>query len=191
MKVIENMKQGSLEWHEYRRLHIGASDSSVILELNPWTTPLELWEEKVLGFEKEINSKMKLGSEMEEEARTCYEIFTGLKVIPMVLESDSCSFLSASMDGITDDLKNAVEIKCGKSSHTLAKNNIIPPYYLCQLQHQMMITGLNEMDYFSYSKKDQYLIKVLRDNDFIEKMLEKELEFWDTIQNFKPPLSKI
>ncbi len=187
MKIIEGLIQGSQEWKEFRRKHVGASDASIVMGLNPWRTTIQLWEEKTLGWEQEMNDKMRDGQKMEDEARECYEKISGLKVKPKVAECEINPFLSASFDGITDSYDYAVEIKCGKASHYLAKNNVIPPYYYSQLQHQMMIAGIFEMDYFSYSKKDQFSINVKRDDEFIIKMIEKELEFWNNVINFMPP----
>jgi putative phage-type endonuclease len=146
-----------------------------------------LWEEKTLGWEQEINDVMRRGQEMEHEARECYEKLSGLKVKPQVAECEINPFLSASFDGITDDDECAVEIKCGKSSHHLARNNFIPTYYYAQLQHQMMIAELWQIDYFSYSRKDQFLITVSRDKEFIKEMIEKEVEFWNNVINFWIP----
>ncbi len=184
--IIIDLIQGSKEWHNFRRLHIGASDASSIMGLNPWVTPQQLWEEKVFGWQREMNDKMRLGQLMEEEARLCYELLSGKSVSPLVAESSVYKFISASLDGITQDRKHAVEIKCGKSSHSLAKKEIIPPYYISQLQHQMYVFELEKMDYFSYSKKDQYIIEVNRDQKFIDEMIEKEKEFWHNVSNIKP-----
>ncbi len=187
MKIIENMEQGTFAWKEFRKNHVGASDASTILGLNPWRTQIELWEEKVFGWEQDLSEVMKRGQDMECEARECYELNYNIKVNPLVAECEIIPFLSASFDGITEDLDFAVEIKCGKASHKLAKKGKIPPYYFSQLQHQMMISGLKEIDYFSYSEEDFFLIKVDRDEEFIQKMIEKEVEFWNNVINFIPP----
>ena len=186
MKIID-LIQGSDQWHLFRKGHIGASDASSVMGLNPFKSSLQLWEEKVFGWENEMTDKMRLGQEMEQEAREAYETMTGLKVFPIVLEHDFHDFISASMDGMNEDRSFAVEIKCGKGSHALASMNRIPPYYMCQLQHQMFVSELNEIDYFSYSKKDTFLINVKRDNEFIEKLIAKELSFWNNILQFIPP----
>ncbi len=186
MKIIE-LEQGSKEWIKFRRSHIGASDTSVVMGLNPWRSPLNLWEEKVFGWDQELSDKMREGQNMEKSAREAYICQTGIDVNPLVAECEINTFLSASFDGITKDLSSAVEIKCGKGSHQLAKTNIIPPYYIAQLQHQMMVGNLKEIDYFSYSKKDQFLIKVYRDDEFIKKMIEKEIVFWEYVISYTPP----
>lgn len=187
MKIIKDMIQGSAEWIQYRRCHIGASDSSTIMGINPWKTKLMLWEEKVLGWEMEMTEKMREGTRLEPEARQAYIDLTGKHVEPMVLESLEYPFLSSSMDGMTLDMSNAVEIKCGASSHRLALKGEISGIYFPQLQHQMMICGLNCIDYFSYDGKNNVLLTQDIDTEFVKRMLEKELEFWDCVQSGTPP----
>ena len=130
---------------------------------------------------------MKRGTTLEPAARLAYEMATGISVQPMVAEDDLFPFLSASFDGVTKELDRAVEIKCGRSSHELALSGQIPPYYVAQLQHQMMVAGLAEIDYWSFDGSFGILLKVERDNEFISEMLDAEIAFWQNIVNFEPP----
>lgn len=186
MRIIEII-QGSPEWLEFRRSHIGATDAPVIMGLNPWRSKLQLWEEKVLSWDKEQTDKMKKGQELEKEAKETYVSLTNLCLYPLVLEDEEYPFLSASFDGITYDLDHAVEIKCGKGSYNLSSNGRIPSYYMCQMQHQMMIANLQEIDYFSYSKENYHWFNLKRDEAFIEKMIAKEIDFWNNITQSIPP----
>ncbi len=186
MKTYE-VAQGSPEWLEFRQRHIGASDAATIMGLNPWSTPLQLWQEKALGWQKTKNAAMQRGNDLEEQARMAYQLQTGNVVYPMVAEDDLYPFISASFDGICPFFRTAVEIKCGKASHKLALMGEIPIYYNCQLQQQMYVAGLPEIHYFSYDGENNVLITVSRDNKFIEEMLEKEIAFWDCVVNFKQP----
>lgn len=186
MKIID-LIQGSKEWHEFRRNHIGASDSSSVMHMNPWKCVLELWEEKVLGWETTLTDAMRRGQDMEMTARDHYQKLTGIKVVPVVIEDSSFPYISASLDGITDDFKRAVEIKCGRKSFQLAKNGIIPSYYFCQLQHQMKVTGLDSIDYFNFDGDNSILLTQKRDDEFIKEMLERYSEFWNYVVTKIPP----
>jgi putative phage-type endonuclease len=187
MKIIEGLQQGSPDWLEFRRLHIGASDAATIMGLNPWHSKLQLWQEKTLGWTKEVNNAMRRGTQMEEQARKAYELHAGFLVCPMVVEDDHHPFISASLDGISIDLKKIVEIKCGKASHKLAQHGEIPKYYLAQCAQQMYVAGVNKMDYWSFDGTEGILIPVVRDNQFITTLLEKLIEFWDCVQSNTPP----
>ena len=186
MKILD-LVQGSRAWHDFRSCHIGASDSSTIMGMNPWENISSLWEEKVLGWEKPHTDAMTRGQSMETMARESYQILTGLSVLPLVCEDDKIPYMSASFDGITHDLTRAVEIKCGIKSHKSAKSGAIPAYYVCQLQHQMKIAELDEIDYYSFDGKDGILIVQKRDNEFIKEMLERYSEFWNYVITKTPP----
>ncbi len=186
MKILE-ITQGTKEWHDFRRSHLGASEAGIIMGMNPYRSPLELWEEKVLGWEQEKNQAMTDGQIMEPIARAAYEKLVGFLVVPMVAEHDTIPYLSASFDGLTVNLTHAVEIKCGKGSHRSAMTGQIPAYYQCQLQHQMMIADLSMIDYYSFDGKEGILIEVVRDNSLISEMLERYEEFWHHIQTETPP----
>jgi|ERR1700676_1309501 len=187
MFIIDGLVQGSEEWLQFRKNHVGASDASTIMGLNPWRTKQELWEEKTLGFTQEINARMRRGQLMEKSALQAYQHLTSYSMIPLVAEDVVYPFLSASFDGISSDLKKIVEIKCGKASHTLALIGNIPDYYFSQLQHQMYIADAEEIDYFSFDGNRGVLINIKRDEEFITEMIEKEIEFWHCVTQFTPP----
>ncbi len=188
MKIIE-IEQNTKRWRQFRKYHIGASDASTIMNLNPFRTPLNLWEEKTFDWQEEMTEKMKEGQRLEPIARKEFEIQMGLSFNPLVAESTEHSFISASFDGITQDFTKAVEIKCGKGSHKLAMRGEIPPYYFAQPQHQMYVSGLEEIYYFSFDGKKGITFTLVRDNQYIKKMIEKEIDFWESLQSFKPPKS--
>lgn len=186
MRILD-LKQGSKEWHVFRSKHLGASEASIIAGLNPWISKLALWEEKVLGWTKEINHAMVRGTEMEEQARHAYQLETGIMVCPMVAEDDVHPFISASFDGISSDFKRAVEIKCGRSSHKLARASQIPIYYRAQLQQQMYVANLQEIHYWSFDGEEGILLTLTRDDQFIRELIDKSIDFWHCVTTFTPP----
>ncbi len=186
-KVIE-LEQGSPEWLSYRKTKITATDAGIILGVNPWKTPLMLWEEKLgLREPQAVNDKMIEGSLMEDQARGFINKNKNWDFKPSIFESTEHNFAMASLDGVNSD--NAIlEIKCGRSSHEQAKNREIAPYYYSQLQHQMMVSGRLFVGYFSYrADDDNYYWAVSRDNAYIEKMIEAEKEFYRCMMDFTPP----
>jgi hypothetical protein len=76
---------------------------------------------------------------------------------------------------MTSNFQHAVEIKFDESSYWQAKNQHVPPTTYCELQHQLMLTDLKEIDYWCYFKGyDGILITVVRDDSYIENLLESE-----------------
>lgn len=188
MARIPDMIQGSKSWHTLRQTKLGATSASICMNLNPWKSRLQLWEE-MMGISEPapINAKMKRGTDMEEPARQAYIKESGYNVKPAILVSDIHNFMMASMDGITDDGKNAVEVKCGDKSYKEALNGFIPGYYVAQLQHQMFVCELEVIDYWCFNGKEGILIPVRRNNEFIESMIKAEKEFYHCIVNLTPP----
>src|SRR5690606_15712460 len=183
------MEQQTKEWHELRRRKIGASDAPVIIGVSPWKTPLQLWEEK-LGFREQPqrNSYMDRGIAMEEPARMAFIEHTGIAVNPIVKISSQFDFMMASMDGLSNDEKTGVEIKCpGQNDHTLASMGIIPDKYIPQLQHQMFVCELETMYYYSFDGQDGVLLKVMRDEQYLSNLIEHEKEFYERMVNLEPP----
>ena len=177
------LEQGSAEWLEWRHSGIGGSDASAVMGDNRFQSPEELLHQKKNKIYTKPNDKMKLGTELEPKARTLYIKQTGLQVRPLCLQSKNHSWLIASMDGITDDYQNIVEIKCGKSAYWQAHRGIVPDYYYGQLQHQLMITDIDVIDYWCYWPGQRgILIKVDRDEKYINKLFAYEEAFIKRLQ---------
>jgi putative phage-type endonuclease len=180
--------QQSPEWHEMRRNKLGASDAPIIMNVSPWKTPYKLWEEK-LGMGQDVSTyAMKRGLDMESEAREEFERLTGIMMFPAVLFHREHDFMMASLDGIDLAGKSIVEIKCpGKVDHECAMDGEVPQKYYPQLQHQLSVSELDFVFYFSYDGKSSKLIEVNRDDKYIKNMIFKEREFYRCIQELEAP----
>jgi putative phage-type endonuclease len=181
--------QGTNEWLNMRRNHIGASDAPVIMGVSPWKSAYSLWEEKV-GFRENSPSTyaMQRGLDLEEKARKCFESKTNLIVFPRVMFHSDYNWMMASMDGLDIEEENAVEIKCpGKEDHLVAVNGMIPDKYYPQLQHQMEVCNLEKMFYFSFDGSDGVIVECVRDDKYIKKLLKEERDFYDHMVDFVPP----
>jgi putative phage-type endonuclease len=141
----------------------------------------------MLGWEEPINEKMQLGIDLEEKARSEFEIEKGNIFLPRTCECSNISYIGASFDGLSRDFREAVEIKCGKASFKMASKGIIPQYYVAQMQHLMYVAGLDCINYFCFNENNFINIILNRDNQYITNLIEKEMEFWDFIINRKPP----
>jgi len=187
MKKIE-LEQGSLEWKEYRRKRIGASEAAVVLGISPWKTPYQLWEEKISGAETAVNAAMQIGSDNEPVARNLFNERWEMNMQPAVYEADN-GWQMASLDGIDGDF--ILEIKCGGARLFVAANNgEIPEYYMAQMQHQMMVTDIKKAFYCCFYEGEITVCTVDRDDKFIAKLHKAEEEFYNCLQyNEAPPLT--
>lgn len=184
-----NLEQGTVEWLEFRRNKIGASDAAAVLGISPWKTAKQLWREK-MGYAEapKISYAMQRGTDMEEEARLRYEERTGNIVFPAVESHPLYHWMIASLDGMTADGHTIVELKVpNQSVHSQALIGVVPQHYYCQLQHQMAVTGLPQADYFTWDGETGHLVTVKRDEEFIKKMIEKEMAFMECLYQEIPP----
>jgi len=187
-----DLQQGSQEWLEVRKDKIGASDAPVIMCVSPWKTPFQLWESKVKGGGQNVTTQaMQRGISMEPEIRRAHESATGKRFLPVVAQSIEYPWMIASLDGLSEDMTSAIEIKCaGKNDHDHAKSGLVPDHYLPQLQHQMFVCGLDSITYVSCSHNDIndiVSIRVVRDDEYIEEMLRAEECFYSCLKNKKAP----
>lgn len=183
------MKQNTPEWLEMRKNYLGASDAPVLMGFHKWRTPYKLWEEKLgLNNGSADNSAMAYGRKMEAPALEKYQELTGIEVGPDIVYHPTKKYMMASLDGLSEDQKCAVEIKnvC-LEDHLVAKGGKVPDKYYPQVQHQMACLGLDQMHYFSMNKGDTALVEVKMCNDYIGKLYEVEENFWNKVINLEEP----
>lgn len=160
--------------------------------VSPWKTSYQLWLEKMSDTTDFIISPaMQRGIDLEPEARRIFCQMTGLIISPTCIFHPEYNYMMASLDGADDEIspRNIVEIKCpGERDHLIAKSGEIPEKYFPQLQHQIETCRLDMSYYFSfYNEKDVAIVKVYRNDPYIKRLLKKEEEFYDCMQNFTPP----
>lgn len=187
MKILD-IEQRSIQWHDCRRNHIGASETASVMGIG-YNSPYQVWLEKIgMSQPKKMNEAMERGVRLECQARDKYNQITGFDMIPIVGEDEEFPFMMASFDGMTCDKKNIVEIKVpGDKNHRMALEGQVPTHYYPQLQKQIYVAGLEKVDYFSYSEESSIVIPIERDNVFIASMIQQEVKFWGLVQSFEPP----
>lgn len=184
------MEIGSEEWKELRRSKITATDAANILGIG-FLTPYQLWLRKITGEEEKDNPAMQRGRRLEEEARAIFQETVVYEVKPMVVFHPKHPWLMATLDGVNLEQGILLEIKCPNvKNHDLALQGEIPPVYYAQMQHQMMVTGIQKAVYMSYRPEDEEpvaYVDVLEDKEFIEDMFEKEQTFYEHLKSMTPP----
>lgn len=188
--MTTHIKQNTPEWLQLRKTKIGASDSSIILGINPWKTAHQLWEEKLdIVPQPPMTSAMLRGHELEPIVREYFMVNMGKEVSPSVCFHPEYPWMMASLDGINHEEEFILEIKCGgQRLHDQARIGVIPEYYMCQMQHQLAVTGFSKAFYLSYFDGEGIIIPVDRNDQFIEDTLLPSLkEFWDCLSNLIEP----
>ena len=75
--VTRTVFQSREEWLEGRKGHIGGSDASVCVGMNPYKDNIQLWEEKTgLVIPEDISDKsyVKYGTEAEQHIRALFAL---------------------------------------------------------------------------------------------------------------------
>ena len=183
--TIVELEQGTDEWRAWRHKGIGASDAPTIMGENHFKSAAQLLKEKREPARESFqNEAMARGIQLEPEARRRYIVKTGRDVRPACLQSTRHDWLRASLDGFAINHGSVVEIKCGQSVYRKAsQSRSVPGYYYGQMQHILTVTGLDSLDFWCYWPGcSELLLPVERDNAYIERLLNKELEFWRLVQ---------
>lgn len=177
---IVDIPQGSPEWHALRKKKITATDASAIMKESHWKTSIQLYNEKLSNDPPtSANARMQRGNDLEPIARENFIRSTGILVNPTVVVKD---WAMASLDGMSECGNTIVEIKCpGEKDHETALKGKVPNHYRSQLQHQMYVTGVKEMFYYSFDGKDGVYFKVKRDDEYIERMIVEEKKFYQNL----------
>lgn len=167
--IIDEMQQGSLEWHEHRAKFRNASEAAIIMGCAPkyWNTSKRtLWEQKQ-GLRGSTvdgdNPAIQHGNNMEAAARDCFNRNFDANTVPVVGVKGA---YSASLDGYGTDAEGRsikVEIKCpwrGVDSEVwkLAASGKIAEYYHWQMVHQSYVADTEHTFFFVYISDDQYIV---------------------------------
>lgn len=188
-KIIEGITQGTPAWHALRKNRIGASCAPILMGYHKYSTPYKLWMQMIEMAPAQVETgAMSRGKRLEIDAIALYEKEYGVTLFGYTMESEDNWTLIASMDGITQDLSKAVEVKClNLAEHSEQE---VPEIYYPQLQHQMYVCDLQTIDYVGYHPNADipfYVIPVTRDEKFLAKYIPIVQDFFDCVNTLREP----
>ena len=172
------------EWLECRRNGIGGSDASTILGLNPYSSPLRVYLDKIgKGEEQETNEAMRQGTDLEQYVAERFAESTGKKVrkCNRILQHPEYKWMLANID--RDIVGENAGLEC-KTTSPYSKFKFdegeINPHYFWQCVHYMAVTGADRW-YVSIVVlgKSHHVFCIERDEDAIAQLIEAEREFWE------------
>lgn len=190
------MIQDTVEWHEWRKSIIGASEIAAIMGVCLYSTAHDVFMVKTgrsKGFEG--NSFTEHGKELEATARARYELINMEDMPPACATHPEFKVCGASLDGWNQELKRVLEIKCpkGRSVIDAALAGKVADHYMPQVQYQLAVTGADELDFFVYhdETKTHALVKVLPDVVYQGKLVAAAIDFWNKyiLTDTAPPLT--
>lgn len=183
---IKTKDMSEEKWLEIRQNSIGGSDCGAILGFNKYESPLSLYSKKIGEIEQDdISDKLpvKFGNYMEDLVAQIFEEETGKKVRNhnYMMYHPEYDFMSANIDKAVIG-ENAI-LECKTASEFKKKdwiNDNIPPSYMAQCYHYMLVTGVERI-YIAvvFGNSTFHWDYVDYDEDVIESIKQKEIEFWN------------
>ena len=186
MKIVE-IDQRSPEWLTWRKGKIGSSSVPSLFDCGHMTK-YEAWLSCLGLYDQPVNSAMQRGIELEAKARGAFEEYHGGIFNPVCIEHPDHPELIASLDGLSLDKNELVEIKCSTNkNYELALKGEIPHSFYIQIQHQLLVSGLQRGWCWCFNGEQGAAVLVPRDEVFIKELFEKEMEFLDQVRKMEPP----
>lgn len=163
---IKGMSQ--LEWLQLRKTGIGGSDAGAICGLNPYSSAMKVFRDKVGDTEDEQdNEAIRIGHDLEQYVAERFMEATGLKVrrSNYMYRSKEHPFMIADVDRLVIGEDAGLECKTASAYNAdkWADGNI-PLHYMMQCYHYMAVTG----------KRVWYIAAVILGREFVYRRLE-----WD------------
>lgn len=220
--MSKNKPQGSDAWLKWRDKGLGSSDAAVLLGVSPWKTYIQLLDEKLGLWQPEFNiyqtRAMERGKTLEPAVRKLFEAYRGEKYPDKLFEHPEYPYMRASLDGYHKKSSTSIEIKCpSKKDHAEALDNRLPEKYMPQVQWQMLVGGISQSYYVSWSGGDELLeyfhtlnnekskadrvkfymseghlaiVQVMPDRNMQFELKNRAIKAWGLIQNLKALLEK-
>jgi putative phage-type endonuclease len=195
--ILANTKDMSHEeWLQTRTRGIGDSDASIVLGLNKYKTPFELWREKTeqVTLQSSTSEAAYFGTLLEDLVAKEFEKRSGKKVRKRnaMFQHPEHNFILANIDRFIVGEKAILE--CKTASVFLAKeweNEEIPEAYIVQMQHYLGVLGPEyQKGYFAVLIGGQKFIwkEIERDDELIEMIFQVEIDFWNNhVLKGEPP----
>lgn len=192
-RIVHSKDRGA--WLNARQIALGASESATVLGLNPYESEFTLFQRRTGRMPgTEDNPNMEWGRRLEALVAKRFAEDTGrtVRADGWMLQSVTYPWLSATPDFLQRDKRWAedglLEIKTGSTFMVEAWEHEPPVHYQCQLQHQMLVTGLRRGSLAALLGGQSFMWKdIPRHDRFIATLIAKTKRFWQRIQDDDPP----
>lgn len=214
LKLTPTAKMSESEWQSLRQTFVdrgmvGGSDSGTLLGLNKYKSTINLFYQAIglSQLPNKMNHIMLHGKQLEDYVAKCWQYFDGTpdgwventlqnnkiktyKKVRSIIENPAYPSLFANIDGqitnhpVYGKKKGILEIKTISGYSADAYEAGIPPSYLIQIQHYMLVTGFKYGE-ICYLKDGRDLGVVTFDADYElqETILNKANEFQASVLN--------
>ncbi|APR71275.1 MULTISPECIES: YqaJ viral recombinase family nuclease [Acinetobacter] len=200
-KRLANTKQMNYQqWQEVRKQGIGSSDAATACGLNPYMSMLELWMIKTGRMQQNIEDEsagyapLYWGKKLEPLVAEYYNMHTNNKVrrVNAVLQhpDEDKHFMLANLDYAVVGNGEVQILECktvGEYGSKLWRDGV-PLYVLCQVQHQLAVTGKQAAHICALiCGHETKIYKVTRNETVIQHIINAERHFWQCVETGIPP----
>ena len=199
-RFVETKNLSQAEWLEVRRQGIGSSDCAAACGLNPYMSMLELWMIKTgriqqgIEDESEGHAPLYWGKRLEPLVAEYYSMHTNYKVrrVNAVLQHPDPDkhFMLANLDYSVVGDADVQILECKTAGEYGAKlwRDGVPLYVLCQVQHQLAVTGKKAAHIcVLICGHETRIFKVTRSESVIQHIVNAERYFWECVEKDTPP----
>ena len=201
LRLVKTQGLSRNEWLEVRKCGIGSSDAGAAVGLNPYQSTLELWMIKT-GRDNEIpkvdpndeSSPMYWGTLLEPIVAAHYTKRTGNRVrkINAVLQHSNpdLAWMLANIDREVIGANDVQILECKTAGEFGARLwcDGVPDYVVCQVQHQLAVTGKAAADVcVLICGQEIRIYRIQRDDELIARLIELERQFWQYVETDTPP----
>lgn len=199
-RFIETKNMTQAEWLEVRRQGIGSSDCAAACGLNPYMSMLELWMIKTGRIQQNIkedsegHAPLYWGKQLEPLVAEYYSMHTQHKVrrVNAVLQhrDPDKHFMLANLDYSVVGSDEVQILECKTAGEYGAKlwRDGVPLYVLCQVQHQLAVTGKQAAHIcVLLCGHETKIFKVTRSESVIQHIVNAERYFWECVEKDTPP----
>lgn len=171
------------EWLKYRQLGVGGSDAGAICGLNPYTSAISVFSDKISHeTDTKDNEAMRQGRDLENYVAERFTEATGLKVrrVNAIYYNEEYPHMLANIDRMV--VGENIGLECKTTNIMNAdkwKDNNVPPHYQIQCHHYMAVTGAIAwyIAVVILGKEFKY-VRIDRDEEIIKNLISIETDFW-------------
>lgn len=206
MAVEKYIFQNREEWLAARKNHIGGSDASACVGMNPYKDNVQLWEEKMgLMIPEDISDRdyVQYGIQAEDHLRAMFALdypqYQVLYEDNNMFTNTDYPWMHASLDGElidADGRRGILEIKTTNILQSMQRekwNNRIPDNYYCQVLHYLAVTE-HDFAVLKAQLKSEFggELRIATRHYFIDRkdveedirwLIEAERRFWSCVES--------
>ncbi len=197
------------DWLLARRNSIGASEAAAVLGCHPYHSALSLYYDKTTGDEpsEEQNDYQLWGHLLEPVLAAKYASVTGREVLPVPLVSQQhpdFPFITATPDRLfraaPEQLAHIYDVDSGlwttpitgplelKTADRFKAGDELPVHWQVQVQQQLAVLGMRVASFAILGPfRKFYTVDVVRNEPFIDMLLQQLEIFWSHVQQRIPP----